>query len=159
MHIFYVNEILIDHVKGNSKHFLQGELTETPVKRALYGELQLPFKHSYIDGEIYPPFIKEKSLENSRNFDIRDGDIFIATYPKNGTTWTQKIIQNLHKIHGTGSDFEHKKLYFLQIWVEHDELLYGELSHLTIIYISQKQLPRKMKSHVVSTECAGYIFW
>ena len=27
------------------------------------------------------------------------------------------------------------------------------------LYFSQKQLPRKMKSRLVITECAGYIFW
>jgi hypothetical protein len=26
--------------------------------RPLYGELQLPFKHSYLHGHIYPPFVK-----------------------------------------------------------------------------------------------------
>ena len=28
-----------------------------------------------------------------------------------------------------------------------------------VIYFSQKQLPRKMTSRLVNTECAGYIFW
>ena len=26
--------------------------------KPLYGELQLPFKHSYLNGHIYPPFVK-----------------------------------------------------------------------------------------------------
>ena len=30
---------------------------------------------------------------------------------------------------------------------------------LLLLYISQKQLPRKMKSRLVIIECAGYIFW
>ena len=28
-----------------------------------------------------------------------------------------------------------------------------------LLYFSQKQLPRKMKSRLVITKCAGYIFW
>ena len=31
--------------------------------------------------------------------------------------------------------------------------------HRTILYFSQKQLPRKMKSRLVIRKCAGYIFW
>jgi len=68
----------------------------------LYGELQLPFKHSYIQGWIYPPFIKQANLDRTTSFALRSSDVLIATFPKNGTTWTQKIIQNLHNEHKTG---------------------------------------------------------
>lgn len=71
-------------------------------ERPLYGELQLPFKHSYLHGNIYPPFIKQRHLDETRAFSLRASDVIIATFPKNGTTWTQKIIQNLHRAHNTG---------------------------------------------------------
>ena len=34
----------------------------------------------------------EQSLQESINFPAQDDDIFIVTYPKNGTTWTQQIV-------------------------------------------------------------------
>jgi len=70
--------------------------------RKLFGELQLPFDHSYLHGHIWPPFVKQKHLDATAAFKLRESDVVIATYPKNGTTWTQKIIQNLHNVHNTG---------------------------------------------------------
>ena len=39
--------------------------------------------------------------ETSKQFKLRPEDVFIATFPKCGTTWTQKIVQKLHEVHGT----------------------------------------------------------
>ncbi|XP_063690209.1 sulfotransferase 1E1-like [Bolinopsis microptera] len=88
--------------------------------RRLYGELQLPFNHSYLHGRIYPPFIKQKHLDATRIFQLRSDDVLIATYPKNGTTWTQKIIQNLHKVHKTGHDLTRGDKVLLEVmpWLE-----------------------------------------
>ena len=47
---------------------------------------------------------QQKHLDATKVFKLREDDVLIATYPKNGTTWTQKIIQNLHKVHKTGHD-------------------------------------------------------
>jgi hypothetical protein len=47
---------------------------------------------------------QQRHLDATRAFKLRADDVLIATFPKNGTTWTQKIIQNLHKIHQTGHD-------------------------------------------------------
>lgn len=99
---------------------------KVPAKdRQLYGELELPFKHSYLHGWIYPPFIKEKHLQETKAFKLRESDVFIATFPKNGTTWTQKIIQNLHKTHGTGHMQQDKVLLDVTPWLEntpHDQV-------------------------------------
>jgi len=57
--------------------------------KVLYEPLSLPFKHSVVDGWIYPPFIKEATIEATKQFLLRESDVFVATYPKCGTTWTQ----------------------------------------------------------------------
>lgn len=38
-----------------------------------------------------------KNLNAIQNMDVRNGDIFICTYPKCGTTWTQNIVYMLLK--------------------------------------------------------------
>ena len=38
-------------------------------------------------------------------------------------------------------------------------LSYLLLLKIVILYISQKQLPRKMKMRLLIIECAGYILW
>lgn len=89
--------------------------------RKLYGELQLPFKHSYLHGHIYPPFVKQQHLDETKAFKVRLDDVFIATFPKNGTTWTQKIILNLHKVHQTDHDLakpDEKHMLEVMPWLE-----------------------------------------
>jgi len=72
-------------------------------EQKLFAPLSLPFKHSVVDGWIYPPFIKEETIEKTKSFELRESDVFVATYPKCGTTWTQNIITKLHEIHETGA--------------------------------------------------------
>jgi len=42
-----------------------------------------------------PTFDENKVVELIENFETRNGDVFICTYPKAGTTWTQQIIHLL----------------------------------------------------------------
>ncbi|WAR01373.1 ST1B1-like protein [Mya arenaria] len=39
----------------------------------------------------------DKHLENVKNIDVRDDDVYLATYPKSGTHWVWEIIQMLRK--------------------------------------------------------------
>ena len=71
-------------------------------EQVMFGELQLPFNHSYLRGEIFPPFVTEQKLSENNTLELRDDDIFVATFPKSGTTWTQKILHSLHEVHNTG---------------------------------------------------------
>ena len=48
-----------------------------------------------------PYFKMSKAFEKqvfltSLTYEAKEGDLFIATYPKNGTTWTQNIVHLIH---------------------------------------------------------------
>ena len=104
----------------------------------LFPPLSLPFKHSVIDGWVYPPFIQQEAIERTRKFQLREDDVFIATYPKCGTTWTQNIISKLHEVHQTGA-LEGLGSHLLEVipWLEnscHEQ-------------IAERPSPRYLKTH------------
>lgn len=41
------------------------------------------------------PMCSAATLQKCRDMPVRDGDVFIASYPKSGTTWTQNIVFQL----------------------------------------------------------------
>ncbi len=44
-----------------------------------------PLKEVIVRGFKFPPMVTEKSLNEMENYDVRDDDVWITTYPKAGT--------------------------------------------------------------------------
>lgn len=48
-----------------------------------------------VDGLLVNDFLRAENVRAAMNYQPRDDDVFIATYPKCGTTWTQYIVCNI----------------------------------------------------------------
>lgn len=60
-----------------------------------------------IDGIVLPPFVDQQGMDALAAFRLRPDDIFVASYPKSGTSWMQqivKLIRNNGEDDGTKTD-------------------------------------------------------
>ncbi|RWS26945.1 sulfotransferase 1C2-like protein, partial [Leptotrombidium deliense] len=48
-------------------------------------------KYQIIDGFKFPPKIPTESIKSGLKYKPKDSDLFVVTYMKSGTTWTQQI--------------------------------------------------------------------
>ena len=67
-----------------------------------------------LNGLVVPKFVQQEDLDKLKDLSLRDDDVWIVTYPKAGTTWTQYIV---HLIHNGGRD-DGKKISETVPWIE-----------------------------------------
>ena len=46
-----------------------------------------------VNGVLVPPLVTQAQVDKLKSFPVRSDDIWIVTFPKSGTTWTQQIIR------------------------------------------------------------------
>ncbi len=62
-----------------------------------------------VPGNWYMPAGYKAVAEKIYNFELRPDDIWIVTYPKCGTTWTQELVYQISR------GFQPKKRYYLRV--------------------------------------------
>ena len=114
-----------------------------------------------VDGARVPRLSPQR-WEELRTFPLRLGDVFIVTYPKSGTTWTQQVVRLLR----SGGKEDGQLLDRAVPWLE----LQGSRQADRMKYdidIDALRSPRAFKSHFLykmvpgglpHTTCARYIY-
>jgi hypothetical protein len=90
-----------------------------------------------LNGLVVPRFIKQDTLDKLKGLTLRDDDVWIASYPKAGTTWTQYIV---HLVHNRGED-DGKKISDAVPWIESG-------NRGTTVTADDLTPPRAFKSHM-----------
>ncbi|XP_022245700.1 sulfotransferase family cytosolic 1B member 1-like isoform X2 [Limulus polyphemus] len=95
------------------------------------------YKDVLLQGYFVPPYI----LQGLEEFEVRPDDIFIITYPKSGTTWTEEIVSLIF------NDGDTKKVQ--------NKLLFYRVHHLEVgrpighfRYLRKVKSPRLMATHL-----------
>ncbi|XP_053719400.1 amine sulfotransferase-like [Synchiropus splendidus] len=64
-------------------------------------------------------FTTAEYIDGLQNFEIRDSDIYLVTYPKSGTIWTQQIIISILNFDGEKKEYANN--YEEMPWLEYSE--------------------------------------
>ena len=95
----------------------------------------------------------EKYLDRLRKFEVREDDIWICTFPKCGTTWTQEMVwclmNNLDFKTSKTVDLDERMIFFEQISIEKEAS--AENFPDTILLAAEQQSPRIIKTHLPFT--------
>lgn len=98
---------------------------------ALQGKVYL------LDGLVIPTIVEKANLEELKDLALRDDDLWIVSYPKSGSTWTQYIV---HLIHNGGID-DGMRINDAVPWLEAG-------AHDCSISVKDLIPPRAFKSHM-----------
>jgi len=114
----------------------------------------IPGEH-YYDGIWRPEITSKESLDRTKQFEFRDTDVVLATYPKSGTTWMSKILVELRAAMGSPKP----KLEYLEFQrgpiacIDNIEKLADPRvykTHLVVDYYKKPLAERKTKVIVVN---------
>ncbi|KAM9823913.1 amine sulfotransferase-like, partial [Neosynchiropus ocellatus] len=94
----------------------------------------------------------EEYIDGLQEFEVRDSDVYLVTYPKSGTIWTQQIVISIHQLDGGLAEYPNN--FETMPWLEYLEgrepyalrpspRLFS--SHLTPVFMPQGLKEKKAK--------------
>ena len=109
----------------------------------------------YLEGVSIEGAYTEESILATKNFQSRQDDIYLLTYPRTGTTWTQNIlvgmVYGLDELSQTGQSEMRFKFPYLEICFEKEGWGHEVANQIT-------SSPRMLKSHMPSHLAPREIF-
>ncbi|XP_043276423.1 luciferin sulfotransferase-like [Venturia canescens] len=130
------------------------------VDRLLRETFTNEFRTGYINlkGFCLPAYYK-KFANSIENFEVRDDDVWVCSFPKSGTTWTQEMVwciaNNLDfeaakvVLSERFPFFEHSALFdYTTILSRMDGFQFPELVEQSVSYVDKLPSPRFIKSHL-----------
>ena len=106
-------------------------------------EATAPPPSRYYKGVNVPPFFEFEWIEQMKDMKLRPDDVWVVTYPKCGTTWTQQIVR---LIINRGKD-DGLNLRDAVPWIEGFHTKSGDGYELDHINIDKMASPRAFMSH------------
>ena len=89
-----------------------------------------------VSGLVVPKFMKQEDYDNLKNFKLYPEDIWIATYPKCGTTWAQQIVRLIRN----NGEKDNRLINVAVPWLE-------AISGYPYVKVDDLPRPRMYKSH------------
>ena len=101
----------------------------------------------YEDG-LYLPKLFVQKLEKIKSFEVREDDIWIVTFPKCGTTWTQELVWTL--VNDVDDQKGKVPLYIRSPWIDSFFPIVDELgvAYDSIDFINKMEGRRIIKTHL-----------
>ncbi|XP_052765611.1 sulfotransferase 1C4-like [Mya arenaria] len=103
----------------------------------------LPGEHVY-EGVLFFGYTPPDILDAVKDFEVRDSDIFLSTFPKAGTTWLQELTWLIMN-DGNFDEAIQKPVYFRSPFLEFKDEVLNEVG---LDLANQMPSPRVIKSHL-----------
>ncbi|XP_002742182.1 sulfotransferase 1B1-like [Saccoglossus kowalevskii] len=108
-------------------------------------------------GFLLPVIVNKTTIENQvNNFEVRDEDVFLITYPHTGTLWLCEIVEAIFNVDNLAVLKEQdivQKMPLLELGpAEHPDLKVDEIDiHKSVIemYLDSQPSPRKIPTHLM----------
>ncbi|XP_029648302.1 sulfotransferase 1C4-like [Octopus sinensis] len=104
---------------------------------------KLPGEHVY-EGVLFFEYSPPEVLDRVKDFNVRDDDVFIVTYPKAGTTWLQEVLWLIMN-DGQLKEANEKQVYFRSPFLEFKDTVLNEVG---LELAAAVPSPRVIKTHL-----------